>query len=59
MLHDLAAWGAASGISGIRPWAPELVLPGWAPFALFGLHGKSASANAGLSALADGVPRAK
>ncbi len=59
MLHDVAAWAAASGVSGIRPWAPELVLPGWEPFALFGLHGKSASANAGLSALGDGVPTTK
>jgi arabinogalactan endo-1,4-beta-galactosidase len=59
MLHDLTAWAAASGISGIRPWAPEVVLPGWGPFSLFGLHGKSASANAGLSAIADGVPSAK
>jgi arabinogalactan endo-1,4-beta-galactosidase len=57
MLHDLTAWAASSGISGIRPWAPEVVVSGWAPFSLFGLHGKSASANAGLSAIADGVPK--
>jgi hypothetical protein len=35
-LRDLVAWGKSEKvISGIRPWAPELALPGWAPMSLF------------------------
>ena len=39
-LRDLVAWSRQSGfVTGIRPWAPELVVPGWAPMALFARHG--------------------
>jgi hypothetical protein len=35
-VRDLVAWGTHDGVlSGIRPWAPDLALPGWAPMALF------------------------
>jgi hypothetical protein len=36
--RDLASWSAAAGVSGIRPFAPDLLVPGWEPMALFGLH---------------------
>ena len=56
VLKDLAAWGAANGVTGIRPWGPELAAaPGWAPFALFALDGKTASAQPGLGAIAEGL----
>ncbi len=35
LLHDLTAWLLQHGGAGIRPWAPELVHPHWAPMALF------------------------
>ncbi len=34
-VRDLASWAKASGVSGIRYWAPELFAPGWQGFALF------------------------
>jgi hypothetical protein len=37
LFHDLASWGAAVGVSGIRPFAPDLLVPGWEPMALFSL----------------------
>src|SRR5262249_11847720 len=43
LLKNLVAWGAANGVTGIRPWAPELAFPGWEPFALFAIKGKTAS----------------
>ena len=38
LLHDLASWGVAVGVSGIRPFAPDLLIPGWEPMALFSLQ---------------------
>ncbi len=35
LLQDLTAWLLAHDGAGIRPWAPELVDPGWQPMALF------------------------
>ena len=55
LLKDVAAWGAAAGVTGMRPWGPELAVPGWGPFALFGLDGKTATAQPGLGAIAEGV----
>jgi hypothetical protein len=55
LLQYLATWGPGAGISGIRPWAPELALPGWEPFALFGAQGNTASARPSLRAIADGL----
>ena len=55
LLRDLVAWGSGAGVSGIRPWAPELTVPGWMPFALFGLEGKTAVARPGLGAIAEGL----
>ena len=55
VLHDLAAWGVKSGVSGIRPWAPEVAVPGWEPMALFRHSGKTIIALPGLGAIAAGV----
>jgi len=42
-VRDLLAWGRREKVlSGIRPWAPDLALPGWAPMALFDREGKVA-----------------
>jgi arabinogalactan endo-1,4-beta-galactosidase len=55
-MHDLAAWGAESGLlSGIRPWAPDLAGPGWGPMSLFSVEGTVATARASLDAIAQGV----
>jgi len=55
LLRHLASWGSGAGVSGIRPWAPETAVPGWMPFALFGLEGKTAVARPGLGAIAEGL----
>jgi hypothetical protein len=55
MLRDLTAWGLSHGLSGIRPWAPGLTVPAWAPFALFEQKGKTAVARPGLGAIAEGL----
>ena len=35
-IRDLVTWGRHDGVlSGIRPWAPDLVAPGWAPMSMF------------------------
>lgn len=55
-LRDLASWGPSAGLSGVRPWAPEVFLPGWGGFALFDASsGPVATARKGLDALRDGV----
>jgi arabinogalactan endo-1,4-beta-galactosidase len=55
-LRDLVAWGASTGVlSGIRPWAPELAVPGWEPMSLFALAGKSATGRPGLDAIREGL----
>lgn len=53
-LRTLAAWGAETHIlSGIRPWAPDLVAPGWGPMAFFGLIGKTAISRPALDSMAN------
>jgi arabinogalactan endo-1,4-beta-galactosidase len=53
-LRDLAAWGKSTKvISGIRPWAPDLALPGWAPMALFERDGNVLKPRPALEALHD------
>jgi arabinogalactan endo-1,4-beta-galactosidase len=40
-VRDLVAWGTSEKVlSGIRPWAPDLAAPGWAPMSLFEREGK-------------------
>ncbi|HUK29898.1 MAG TPA: glycosyl hydrolase 53 family protein [Candidatus Acidoferrum sp.] len=54
-IRDLAAWGVSTGaLSGIRPWAPDLAAPGWAPMSFFSLEGKLATARPALDAIAEG-----
>ena len=54
-LRDLAAWGVEHGVTGIRPWAPEVTVAAWKPFALFDREGNTAVARPGLSAVAEGL----
>jgi hypothetical protein len=50
-VRDLVAWGARNGVlSGIRPWAPDLVLPGWGPMSLFERRGRVVTARPVLDA---------
>ncbi|HEX8941820.1 MAG TPA: glycosyl hydrolase 53 family protein, partial [Gemmatimonadaceae bacterium] len=50
-VRDLVAWGVHEGVlSGIRPWAPELAMPGWAPMSLFSRQGSLATARPALDA---------
>jgi hypothetical protein len=52
-VRDLVAWGRAEGtLSGIRPWAPDLAIPGWAPMALFERDGPTVIARPALDAFA-------
>jgi arabinogalactan endo-1,4-beta-galactosidase len=55
-VRDLVAWGEASGtLSGIRPWAPDLPVPGWGPMSFFQLSGMKAVARPVLDAIAEGA----
>lgn len=57
LARDLVDWGVQSGhLSGVRPWAPDLVLPGWAEMSCFDLDGRKAGARPSLEAFA---PRSK
>lgn len=50
-VRDLVAWGTRDGVlSGIRPWAPDLAVPGWAPMALFSRQGSLSTARPALDA---------
>ena len=50
-VRDLVAWGTREGVlSGIRPWAPDLAMPGWAPMALFSRQGSLVTARPALDA---------
>ena len=55
MVRDLASWGVTAGVSGIRPWAPDLAVPGWSPMALFEMREESAVVRPSLGAIADGA----
>jgi len=51
-LRDLVAWGKSEKvISGIRPWAPDLALAGWAPMSFFERDGKILKPRPSLDAL--------
>jgi len=51
-VRDLVVWGKREKLlSGIRPWAPDLAMPGWAPMAWFERHGGVATARAAIDAL--------
>jgi hypothetical protein len=56
VLHDLASWGIASGLSGIRYWAPEVFVSGWGGFALFAApSGGPAVANTAIDSITTGI----
>ena len=38
LLRDLTSWGLAHGLSGIRPYGADFVVPGWRPLALFAVR---------------------
>jgi arabinogalactan endo-1,4-beta-galactosidase len=55
-IRDLVAWGVQGGLlSGLRPWAPELVVSGWGPMSFFALDGKMATARPSLDAIREGT----
>lgn len=41
LLEDLMIWGKDNGISGIRPWAPDVFVGHWIPMALFDASGNA------------------
>ena len=55
LMRDLVVWGSRAGVSGIRPWAPEVTAPHWLPFALFGVKNETAVARPSLDAIAEGL----
>lgn len=55
-LREVVAWGARTGhLSGIRPWAPDLPVPGWGEMSLFALEGRTATARPGIDAISQGL----
>lgn len=50
MLAELIDWGQANGLSGLRPWAPDLCVGIWAPMSLFRLDDRTAIARPALEA---------
>jgi arabinogalactan endo-1,4-beta-galactosidase len=54
-IRDLIAWGTKAGLlSGMRPWAPEVVVDGWGPMSFFALDGKVATVRPSLDAIREG-----
>ena len=52
-VRELVTWGRKERmLSGIRPWAPELSAPGWAPMSLFERRGLTVTARPALDAFA-------
>jgi arabinogalactan endo-1,4-beta-galactosidase len=57
-IRDLVVWGVGNGVlSGIRPWAPDLAAPGWAPMSFFSPDGKTVAARPALDAILDGTKK--
>jgi Glycosyl hydrolase family 53 len=55
---DLAEWCAANGVSGLRPYAPDLIEAEWEPMAFFRHErGDVAVARPSLDAIAEGLAR--
>jgi len=59
LLRELTRWGVANGLSGIRPWAADFVIPAWEPIALFHVVGSLATAQPSLGAMAEGLKKQK
>jgi arabinogalactan endo-1,4-beta-galactosidase len=55
-VRDLVAWGKHEKVlSGIRPWAPDLSAPGWAPMSLFEREGRVVKPRPAMDALTGGA----
>jgi len=56
LIRDLAKWGAAGHLAGLRPWGPELPFDGW-PMSFFRAPsaGGVSTAVPALDAIADGI----
>jgi hypothetical protein len=59
LIRHLVEWGLTDGLSGIRPWAPEVIAPDWAPFAFFKANGQTALAKPSLQAMTNAVTSRK
>ena len=56
LLKDLASWAVVSGVSGIRYWAPEVVVPEWAGFSIFvPTDAKTATARPAIDSIVNGL----
>lgn len=44
--EDFIKWGIKNGVSGIRPWAPDLALNHWGPMSLFTVDEETKTINA-------------
>jgi arabinogalactan endo-1,4-beta-galactosidase len=55
IFEDLASWGATAGVSGVRPWAPDVVVVGWTGMALFELDAGMVAIARNLDSLREGL----
>jgi arabinogalactan endo-1,4-beta-galactosidase len=55
ILQDLASWATTAGVSGVRPWAPDVVVFGWDGMALFELDGGTIAVGRSLDGLRNGL----
>lgn len=56
LLYDLVAWGKDNGVTGIRPWAPDVFVGHWEPMALFTpISATQAHSRAGLTSIASAL----
>lgn len=56
LLYDLVAWSKDNGVTGIRPWAPDVFVGHWEPMALFTpINAITAQARPGLSAIGNAL----
>ena len=55
ILQDLASWAPTAGVSGVRPWAPDVVVLGWMGMALFELDGGPVAVGRSLDSLRNGL----
>ena len=55
ILQDLASWAPSAGVSGVRPWAPDVVIPGWLGMALFEIDASTLAVARSLDGLREGL----
>jgi hypothetical protein len=57
LFRDLASWGASGALTGVRPWAPDVFVPDWAPMSFFvaASGSKVGVAQPSIDALAEGA----